>query len=741
MIKKIFFFLIIPVFSIYAQSVKDIISESDVIWDTPSKKSIESMIIGNGDIGINLWAEKTGDIFIYIGKTDSWDEYARLVKVGLVKIHITPNPFQSDFYQRLDLYNGQILLESGKPENKLKMKLWVDANNPVVNIEYESKSEYTYEVSPIVWRNKIREITGTEKHSLYGFGNSNRTLNIYPDSVMNTKSDNIICYHRNSSSIWKEVLERQGMENWTENHEDPLLNNTYGYLVRGSSLKYNSGFLLESKSEKEGKIKIFAVTRKCNHFIEWLSAISDISKTYEKKNQSQYYKEHLKYWHNFWSKSYVHLYGDADAEKLSKAYTLQRFVTACAGRGKYPIKFNGSIFTVDSCDEVQKYDADYRMWGGPYWHQNTRLIYWPLLTSGDTDLMRSFFNMYIDALPFSKAYTESLFHHSGAFFPETFYFWGSYTMDNFGWKTNAKEFKHTENQYIRYHYQGSLETLAMMLEYYDFSRDVKFAGEYVLPFAKEIMTFYETHFPKDKHGKIYIYPSQALETYWDIANPACDVAGLRYNLEKLIDLPKNVIEPSLKEYFKKMLSEIPDLSFGIKDGKKILLPCEKLPEKITNSENPELYSIFPYRIYGIDKPDYNLALNTFYNCRFPYARCWQHTDVIAAYLGVTDSAKKNLIHRLDYKHPDARFPVFWGAGMDWCPDEDHGGNLMIALHAMLLQCDNEKISVLPAFPKEWNVDFKLNAPNKTVVSVSYKDGKLKKVDVMPKSRKKDIKIK
>jgi hypothetical protein len=31
---------------------------------------------------------------------------------------------------------------------------------------------------------------------------------------------------------------------------------------------------------------------------------------------------------------------------LSRAYTLQRFIDACAGRGSYPIKFNGSIFTV-----------------------------------------------------------------------------------------------------------------------------------------------------------------------------------------------------------------------------------------------------------------------------------------------------------------------------------------------------------------------------------------------------------
>jgi hypothetical protein len=33
---------------------------------------------------------------------------------------------------------------------------------------------------------------------------------------------------------------------------------------------------------------------------------------------------------------------------MGKAHTLQRYTQACAGRSIYPIKFNGSIFTVDS---------------------------------------------------------------------------------------------------------------------------------------------------------------------------------------------------------------------------------------------------------------------------------------------------------------------------------------------------------------------------------------------------------
>ena len=74
-------------------------------------------------------------------------------------------------------------------------------------------------------------------------------------------------------------------------------------------------------------------------------------------------------------------------------------MVACSGRGHFPIKFNGGLFTADWDMPDESYDADYRRWGGGYWWQNTRLIYWGLLANGDFDLMRALFRMYRDMLP------------------------------------------------------------------------------------------------------------------------------------------------------------------------------------------------------------------------------------------------------------------------------------------------------------------------------------------------------
>ncbi len=76
------------------------------------------------------------------------------------------------------------------------------------------------------------------------------------------------------------------------------------------------------------------------------------------------------------------------------------------------------------------------------------------------------------------------------------------------------------------------------------------------------------------------------------------------------------------------------------------------------------------------------------------------------------------------------------------PDQDHGGILMKATQAMLMQTDpySKKIYLLPAWPKDWDADFKLHAPYKTVIKGSFKNGKLEKLQVMPQSRRKDIVI-
>jgi hypothetical protein len=66
---------------------------------------------------------------------------------------------------------------------------------------------------------------------------------------------------------------------------------------------------------------------------------------------------------------------------------------------------------------------------------------------------------------------------------------------------------------------------------------------------------------------------------------------------------------------------------------------------------------------------------------------------------------------------------------------------MTGLQEMLVSAEPDpkgKIYLLPAWPKEWDVDFKLHVPGKTVVECVYRAGKIEKLAVTPKDRKKSI---
>jgi hypothetical protein len=121
---------------------------------------------------------------------------------------------------------------------------------------------------------------------------------------------------------------------------------------------------------------------------------------------------------------------------------------------------------------------------------------------------------------------------------------------------------------------------------------------------------------------------------------------------------------------------------------------------------------------------------------------WRQDDIFMAYLGLTDQAREYLVKRARNYDKNSRFPAFWGPNYDWVPDQDHGGVLMKATQAMLMQTDpySKKIYLLPAWPKGWDADFKLHAPYKTVIKGSFKNGKIEKLQVIPQSRRKDIVI-
>lgn len=59
---------------------------------------------------------------------------------------------------------------------------------------------------------------------------------------------------------------------------------------------------------------------------------------------------------------------------------------------------------------------------------------------------------------------------------------------------------------------------------------------------------------------------------------------------------------------------------------------------------------------------------------------------------------------------------------------------------MLLQTEGRAIHLLPAWPADWNADFKLRAPCNTTVEGRVEGGKLTTLKITPESRRADVVI-
>jgi hypothetical protein len=227
-----------------------------------------------------------------------------------------------------------------------------------------------------------------------------------------------------------------------------------------------------------------------------------------------------------------------------------------------------------------------------------------------------------------------------------------------------------------------------------------------------------------------------LETWQDATNPLPDVAGLKYVLTRML-AEKIPLSKVAQTAAKRLLQQLPELPSKEVGGKTILAAAERVSGESKGAENPELYAVFPFRLYGVDKPEIEIVRNTFEQRKYKQSGGWRPDGIQAAYLGLAKVAQEQVIGNFTSK-TEQRFPAFWSSEDDWTPDQAHGNVAAMALQAMLLQADGSKLLVSPAWPKDWDVEFKLQGPNSTVLEGTIKGGKIEVLKTNPDKRTADV---
>lgn len=737
-------------------------------WNTQSRDASESMPCGGGDVGMNVWVENN-EVLFYLSRSGTFDENNVFPKLGRVRLSFSPNPFQgAEFRQELKLRQGYVEIEALKDGRKTTIQIWADVFRPVVQVDVQSDKSLTmtavyesWRTEPLVWSEE-----GRVRASIAYRGAPVKAV-IQSDSI-HLENNSVLWYHRNrEQTVFDLTVQQQHLDAVKGTLWNPLRNLTFGGYMKGDGMVSDGtcagryvdtdfkGFRLKSKApSRTHRLNVMFHTAQTETLAAWRRGLNNTIKEYDAQAKKDKARTR-QWWNDFWNRSHVVINQDSASVsspswQVGRNYQLFRYQLACNAYGKAPTKFNGGLFTYDPSlvNKNSPFTPDHRDWGGgTHTAQNQRLVYWPMLKNGDSDMLKSQLDFYLNALVNAEQRVKHYWGHEGACFTEQIEFFGLPMAGSYGWKRSPHLHPGIQhNMWVDYEWDTVFEFCKMALDMQCFTgREIK---EY-LPLVEKCLTFYDQHYkmlakqrsvqPLDGQGKLILYPTTGCETYKMAYNSANTIGALKSVTRCLLELPQKYLTEAQREHWEAFEQRIPDLPIRYCDGHRTLAPALAW-ERINNYEIPQLYSVFPWGLYGIGRPDLDTAVNTWKygvdNANQHGYVSWHQDGIFCARLGLTDEAKDITLKKLT--DSPRRYPTFWGPGHDWVPDHNWGGSGMIGVQEMLMQAVDDKIYLLPAWPKDWNVDFKLHAPYNTIVECTVKEGKIQKLVVTPKVRRKDV---
>ena len=698
------------------------------------------MPCGGGDIGMNVWVED-GDVMFYLSRSGCFDENNTLLKLGRFRIHLSKPFNMKSFRQQLVLKDGYVQVTDGQKW----VQIWADVNKPVVHVEVSVEKERTdVEVTYESWRTQDRLIGKRERfQTSYKFAAPSGLVTRH-DSII-AATDGLTFVHLNGAeTIFDATVAQQKMDAVKDKLYNPLKNLTFGgrlhgdqFLLKGTEKGHYAssdyqGWTYASKRASQRHAFCITLATTQGSFAEWQTLLQQTERQIQTKRD---WKLTCDWWHQFWQRSYISLTSHlSPLTSIVRNYTLFRYMLGCNSRGQWPTKFNGGLFTFDpeyvNPAEEYRLSPDYRNWGGGvHTAQNQRLVYWPMLKNGDIDLLRPQLEFYLNIYKNAEERSRLYWGHEGACLTEQIENYGLPCYPEYGTKRPAGFDPGMErNAWLEYEWDTCLEFCMMAIEA---RRYTLFDLERYMPMIHSCLRFFDEHYQYlanqrgakrlDGNGKLVLYPGSGGETFKGAYNSTSTIAALRTVATAVGDTA--------------LLRRLPDIT--IREG--MIQPALHY-ERVQNVETTQLYPVFPWRMYGVGRPNLEIARNTYLNdslaIKFRSHVGWKQDLIWAACLGLTDEARRLLELKMgDGPH---RFPAFWGPGYDWTPDHNWGGSGMIGMQEMLMQEAEGKIYLFPAWPREWDVRFKLHASRNTTVEAEMKGGKIVHVKVTPQSRQQDL---
>ena len=589
----------------------------NVVWTNQSRNASESMPCGGHSLGLNVWVEN-GELLCYVQRSGSFDENNEYLKLGRLRVRLDPNPFAggASFRQELKLRHGHVEITGQQDGARALIKVWTEAQRPVVHLEVESSQPVQVHAAYENWR-LTNDLLPAKPGKGARFGCF--SWDEYPGEVIRYRDevrhdgDTVLFYHRNRDDklLFDFVVHQQGLEKVKDQLVNTQKGRTFGGILRGDGFvadgttagqylltPYQAWRLRSAQPAKQHQLQLFTHVAQTDSLQQWRDGLGTLAEA-RAPSLAEAWRATGSWWAEFWQRSRIVIAPNRPDEnkpwQIARNYQLFRYQLGCNARGEYPTKFNGGNFTFDPSlvDKRPAYGPDWRAWGGgSFTAQNQRLLHWPMLKSGDADLLLPQLEFYRRALPNAVARVRTYWGHDGCLFTEQTENFGLPFAGGWGWtQTNATARQRGQeipfgdpradgaqaynavvehgvqaNGVVSYHYESQLEFAYMMLESHRF-----FGSDLqpYLPFIRQSVRFFDEHYqarqtlrsgePLDNNGRLVIYPSTSCESYRGARNPADLIAGLAACLESLLALDDHLVPAADKEYYRADLKRLPAL--------------------------------------------------------------------------------------------------------------------------------------------------------------------------------------
>lgn len=465
----------------------------DIVYLDPDYEGYNGFPLGNGDLGGMLWCTENG-IKIQINKIDLYDKPSSaqmtLRSGGQISIDFGvpcyDYMFVSDFEERLSLHDALCTVFGETDFSKTKIKSWVDVNHNVWIVECD-----------VTFKNNCSNGSNVDI-SLERWGS--RVFGGWYNSIDSNMAESLRCtnsFIRDNTLILNDIFE--GGLNFSiacrllngESSEFNVVNNHKLSINQkiNTSRKFYLLISVATSEEAENPSK---------KVIEQLDMV-------ENNGVNNSLKEHIKWWHSFWDRSFVFI----DDDYVENIYYLRRYLVASSSRGKYPVPFNGGLWT---------WNHDHRQWRSPV-HWNNQQSYWGLAEQNDPDLMKPFIDTYFRLIPKAEEYTLKKYNINNAIS------WAEV-------HDYAGNMYYTDREDMKYNFTPASQIASIFWNYYEFTQNYQCLEDTIYPFIKKTAEFYLQKLEWDSiKSQYYLYPAQPYEHPYtcNLKNPITD----RYMIESL----------------------------------------------------------------------------------------------------------------------------------------------------------------------------------------------------------------